>query len=108
MVAARVDPAAARPRRDAAHLEAVRARLDADAERAEAVGDGLDPVGLLCAQLRGAADDGRRRARARRQRDERQLVDEPRHLLGLDRRRDERRRADLEVGGRLAADACAG
>ena len=55
VVAARVDRAAAQPRRDAADVEAVRGRADVRAERAQPVDDRLDPVGLLRAQLRGAA-----------------------------------------------------
>ena len=45
------------------------------------------------------------RAMRRGEREQRQLVDQPRHLGGADRRRRRARRAHLEVGDRLAADA---
>ena len=56
VVAGRVDRPAARPRGDAADREAVGPRLDPDADRAERSRHGLDPVGLLRAQLLGAGD----------------------------------------------------
>ena len=107
MVAARVDPPAAEPDRDAGDRPAVLARLDARVERAQAVVHRLDPVGLLHAQLARAADD-RLPARVRgEQRDERQLVDERRHFLRRDLRRDELARLHLHRRDRLAADAVA-
>ena len=42
------------------------------------------------------------------ERDERQLVDEPRHLGRADRRRDELAARDLDVADRLAGDRAAG
>src|SRR4051812_20173954 len=59
MVAVRVDAAAARAGRRPAHDEAIGLRLDADADAAQTVDDGLDPIRLLCAQLLGAAHDRR-------------------------------------------------
>ena len=59
------------------------------------------------AQLLGAVDVALA-ARARgEQPEERQLVDEQRHLVGLDLRRDERLRHDLDVADQLARDAMA-
>ena len=48
---------------------------------------GLDPVGLLEAQLAGAVDPALAARAGREQPEERQLVDEQRHLVALDRRR---------------------
>ena len=62
---------------------------DVRAERAEGVRDRLDPVGLLHAQLGGAAHDAVAARVPASEREERQLVDEQRHLGGADRRRDE-------------------
>src|SRR4051794_35941374 len=47
VVAVRVDAAAARACRRPAHDEAVGLRLDADADAAQPVDDGLDPISLL-------------------------------------------------------------
>ena len=55
-------------------------------EAVQPVDDGRDAVGLLDLQLLGAAHDGLPLGEAAEQRDERQLVDRQRHLVGLDRR----------------------
>ena len=92
------------PGRHAADGEAVRRRADVGAEPSQPVDDGLDPVGLLRAQLGRAAEDAVAVRVHREEREERQLVDEQRHLPRSDRRRDELGRPDVEVAGRLAAD----
>jgi hypothetical protein len=51
--------------------------------------DGLDPVGLLGAQLAGSAHDRLPASVTCRHREDRQLVDERGHLRGQDRRSDE-------------------
>ena len=68
----------------------------------------LDPVRLLHAQLLGAAHDALPVRHPGGEREERQLVDERRHLVGA-RPRSRRARPDshLEVGDRLAADDAA-
>ena len=75
------------------------------AQAAQAVDDRRDAVGLLDAQLLGAAHDGLALGEAAEQRDERQLVDGQRHLVGLDDRADQRAGGDVEVGDRLARAA---
>ena len=107
MVAVGVDAAAARPCGRAADDEPVRARLDPYADRAEALGHRVDAVGLLRAQLRGATDDRLAVRERAEQRDQRQLVDEARHLLGLDGRGRERRGTNLQVRHGLARDVAA-
>ena len=72
--------------------EAVLGRLDLGAEAAQAVDDAGDPVGLLQAQLLRAAHDRLALGEAAEQRDQRQLVDRERDLVGLDDRAHERRR----------------
>ena len=67
-------------------------RLEVAAEAAQPVDDRRDPVGLLEPQLLRAADDRLALGEAAEQRDERQLVDRERDLLGLDDGADERRR----------------
>ena len=63
----------------------------------------FDPVRFLCTQLGGPADDALTPCARGREPEQRQLVDQARHLGGLDARRHESRRAHLEIGHRLAA-----
>src|SRR5437588_496571 len=80
-VTAGLDAPAAEPRRDAGDRPAVLARADVRARRAQEVGDRLDAVALLHAQLGGAAHD-RLAVRVRcEERDERELVDERGNLV---------------------------
>ena len=76
-------------------------RLDLGAEAAEAVDDGLDPVGLLEAQLGGAAHHRLALGEAAEQGDERELVDGERDLGGLDGGADQRPGRDVELGDGL-------
>ena len=85
----RAQGAAAQPAA-AVHDEAVGARLDLRAERAQPLDDGRDPVGFLDAQLGGACDDRIALGEAAEQRDQRQLVDRERDLVFGDGRRGER------------------
>ena len=77
-----VDHAAAQPRRDAPDAEAVVGRADVSADAPELLDDRLDPVRLLRAELLRPAHDGLAARMARRDGDDRELVDERRHLLG--------------------------
>ena len=97
MVAAGVDPASPKAGRDAGDRPAVLPGVDVGAAGAQAVGDRLDPVALLDAKLGGAADDALAARMRGEQRDERQLVDEPRDL---GRRRPRRHRAPSTGSGR--------
>ena len=83
-------------------------RLRAGADRPQRVDRGLDPVGLLEAQLAGAVDPALAARAGGEQAEQRQLVDEERHLLGADRRRRQLGRAHLEVADRLGAEPPAG
>ena len=65
-----------RIREDAADGEALRRRADVRSQLAEAVDHGLDPVGLLRAQLGGAAERAVSVCVHGEQGEERQLVDE--------------------------------
>ena len=103
MVAARVHRPTPRAGGHAPHPEAVLARLDPDAEGAQRIGHGLDPVRFLLAELGGAADDALAARHRRREREERQLVDHPRAPRRADLGRDELGVLDLDVGDRLAA-----
>ncbi len=107
MVALRVDPAAAGARRDAGDGEAVVARDDPHPDRAERRGDRVDPVGLLHAELLGAAHVAGAVGVGRQQGEERQLVDEAGHLVRPDRRGVEGARAHLHVADRLEPRAAA-
>ena len=66
--------------------------------------DGFDPVGFLRAELGSAADDGLAASVTGRDREQRELVDEPRHLGGRHRRTDEIGGAQLHVPRGLCAD----
>ena len=91
-----VDPAAAQAA-GAAHGEAVGGRLDVGAEPAQAVDDGGDPVGLLTRSSSAPRDDRLALGEAAEQRDQRQLVDRQRHLVGLDARAAQRAVRDVEL-----------
>ncbi len=77
-------------------------RLDLAAERSQRRAHGLDPVGLLAAQLGGIADRRRPLGEAGGERDQRQLVDRQRDLGAADLGPAQWRRADPQAGGRLA------
>ena len=79
--------------------------MNASAERPQAVGDRLDPVRLLHAQLAGTGDSGLAARVGGEERYERQFVDEARHLVGSDLRRHELARLHLHRRDRLAAYA---
>ena len=82
-------------------------RLGAEAERPQRVDQRLDPVGLLEPQLLGAAHAARAARVRREQREQRELVDQERHLAGVDLGRGELGGADLEVAAGLLAEAAA-
>ena len=103
VVAVGVHAAALGPRGHALDLPAVVGRAHVPADRAQQLGDGLQAVGLLDAQLARAAHDRAAARHRRRERQQRQLVDQARHDLGLDLRRDELGRVHLDVRDRLAA-----
>src|ERR671933_395768 len=102
VVAVGGDRAAAQAAR-AVDLEPVLGRLDPAPERAQAVDDGRDAVGLLDAQLLRAAHDRAALREAAEQRDERELVDRERDLVGLHDGRSKLAGADLEVADRVRA-----
>ena len=90
------------------HDEAVLGRPRSSApSAAQAVDDGRDPVGLLAAQLLGAADDRLALGEAAEQRDQRQLVDRQRDLVAARPSvpAQRRRAATSSVADRLAAGA---
>src|SRR5204862_5025915 len=95
-----VDDAAAKPA-GALDDEAVDRGLDPGPEAAQAVDDRRDPVGLLDAQLLGAADDGLPLREAGDERYERELVDRQRDLVGLDHGAGQPAGRDVELGDRL-------
>src|SRR5439155_9565998 len=86
------------------HPEDIIARRNASAKGSERSSDTFDSVRFLDTQLTGTADDGFPARAGGGERNEWQLVDQPRHLLRLDHRRDELGRLHLEVADRLAAD----
>src|SRR5205809_910459 len=104
VVVARVEHAATQAGGNALDDEPVPGGADVPTQRPEPVDDGLDPVRLLRPQLGGAAHHALAARVHRGEGEERQLVDEARHLRGLDRGADEPRGPDVEVAGRLAAD----
>ena len=80
----------------------------ARAAGAQAVGHRLDAVALLHAQLLRAADDALAARMRGEQRDERELVDEQRHLLRASTSvATSSACCDLHVADGLAASACA-
>ena len=79
--------------------------MDPCPERPQPVGDRLDAIRSLDAQLT-RAENARLAARVGgQQRNQRQLVDETRHLLGSDLGRDELAGLNLHRRNELAADA---
>ena len=107
MVAVRRHPPPDRPRGDASDVEAVVARADADTERTQAVRHALDAVRLLDAELGRAGQVAVAAGAAGGEREERQLVDESRHLLGGHVRRSQLGRVHLEVADELTAGLAA-
>src|SRR5206468_1503029 len=87
VVATSIDLAALRPCRDPGDREALVVALDAAADRAEGIDNGVDAVGLLVAQLPRAVHPALAARLRGEEREERQLVDEERHLAGVDRGR---------------------
>ncbi len=108
VVAGGVELAASRPRRHAADGVATGGRPHAGADRPQRRRHRIDAVRLLRAQLRSSTHPARAARHRRREREQRQLVDHPRHLGGDDLRRDELGVRHLEVGHRLARLRCAG
>ena len=92
-----------RPRGHAADPPAVVGRATCPPIARSSSADRLEAVRLLHAQLRGAAHDGAAARHRGGEREQRQLVDQARHDLGLDLGRDELGRMHLDVGDRLAA-----
>jgi len=88
---------------DASDAEAVVARLDPDADVSERRRHGFDAIRLLDPELARAAHLARPACAGGQEREERQLVDEARHLGRSNPRRRQRRGAHLEIGDRLAA-----
>ena len=80
MVAARLDDAAAESGGNAADAETVPRRADVAADPPQRLDDGLDAVRLLHAELARAADDGLAARVAGGEGEQRQLVDQRRHL----------------------------
>ena len=72
-------------------------------DRVEGIHHRGDPVGFLDAQLGGAANRGHPVSEARQQHQQRQLVDQRRHLLGGHIRGHQLGRMHLDVGHRLTA-----
>ena len=103
MIAHGIDPPTLRAGRDPSHPEAIIARRDVHAKGFERSCHGFDPVRFLYAQLRGSRDDGLAARHRRSERDQRQLVDQPRNLLGADARRDQLSGAHLQIRDGLAA-----
>src|SRR5918996_3661001 len=87
------------------HPEAIMRRLDPDSKWPECLFHALDTVRLLHAQLLGAADDTLPPRAPGHEREERQLVDQPRHLGRPDLGPHELGRRHLEVSDCLPARA---
>src|SRR5436309_1234237 len=85
------------------HPEAIVTLFDAHAKGSERSCHSFDAVRFLYAQLSCAFDPALAACARRREREQRQLVDQLRHLLGAHSGRDELRGVDLEIADRLAA-----
>src|SRR3990172_4307349 len=88
---------------DASNPEPVVGGRDPPAHGPERARHALDAIRFLHAQLLRAPDDALAASMARAQGEQRQLVDQERHLLGGDLGRDQLGRGDLEIGDGLAA-----
>ena len=77
--------------------------LDADAELRELLLDGADAIALLDDELGGVADVGDAVGERGGNRERRNLVDDVRDLVALDRGGAERRRVDVQLADRFAA-----
>src|SRR5260370_2570180 len=82
MVTVRAHAPTLRAGRYPSHPEAIVARGDADAKGSERSCDGFDAIRFLDAQLLRAFDLALAVRASRGEREQRQLVDHPRHLIG--------------------------
>src|SRR6266480_1682624 len=87
------------------HPEAIVTVFDADAQVVERSCHDLETVRFLYAQLLRAFDTALAPGAGRHEREQRQLVDQQRHLLGGHPRRDQLGRVHFEIAHRLAAAA---